>query len=97
MCLYIIFVAAAFAAPVPAVCGILAALLQYFMLVYLAWTAVEAFYLYMKLVQVLGTHIQKYVLKATLIAWCKCKPFYFCPKIVKYENIDIHFVPHAFS
>lgn len=71
MCLYITFLVGLHAAPVPVLCGIFAALLQYFMLAFVVWSAVEAFYLYRKLVLVLGTHIQKFVLKAALIAWCK--------------------------
>ena len=71
MCLYITFLIGAHAAPVPPICGISAALLQYFMLVFFGWTAVEAFYLYRKLVKVLGTHMPKFVLKAALIVWRK--------------------------
>ena len=74
---YIIFLIAGNAAPVAALCGISAALLQYFMLVYFGWTAAEAVYLYMKLVKVLGGNIARYVLKAALIVWCKYHSNYY--------------------
>ena len=54
MGMYIAFILGATTAPVPVLCGISAALLQYFMLVFFSWTAVEAFYLYWKLVMILG-------------------------------------------
>lgn len=53
------------------VCGILAALCHYFILVYFGWTFVEAFYLYRNLVRVLVPTIPKFVLKAALFVWCK--------------------------
>ena len=68
---YVIFLIGGHAAPVPVLCGISAALLQYFMLVYFGWTAAEAVYLYRKLVKVFGANIARYVLKAALIVWCK--------------------------
>ena len=68
---YVIFLIGGHAAPVPVLCGISAAFLQYFMLVYFGWTAAEAVYLYRKLVKVLGANIARYVLKAALIVWCK--------------------------
>ena len=68
---YVIFLIGGHAAPVPVLCGISAAFLQYFMLVYFGWTAAEAVYLYRKLVKVLGANISRYVLKAALIVWCK--------------------------
>ena len=68
---YIIFLIAGHAAPVAVLCGISAALLQYFMLVYFGWTTAEAVYLYINLVEVLGANIARYVLKAALIVWCK--------------------------
>ena len=70
-CLYLSFLIGAHAAPVPVLCGISAALLQYFLLVFFGWTAVEAVYLYRNLVQVLVSEIYQFVLKAGLIAWSK--------------------------
>ena len=56
---------------IPPLCGISAALLQYFLLVFFAWTSAEAFYLYQKLVKVLGVkQISRLVLKIGLIVWC---------------------------
>ena len=69
--IYLVFILGANAAPVPVLCGISAALLQYFMLVFFSWTAVEAFYLYQKLVKVLGVKdVPWLVLKIGLIVWC---------------------------
>jgi G protein-coupled receptor 64 len=67
--LYLTFLIGAHAAPVPALCGISAGLLQYFLLVFFGWTAVEAVYLYRNLVQVLVSQITRFVLKAGLIVW----------------------------
>ena len=72
MGMYLAFILGANTAPVPVLCGISAALLQYFMLVFFSWTAVEAFYLYRKLVKVLGVReIRWLVLKIGLIVWSK--------------------------
>ena len=57
---------------VPPLCGVVSALLHYFTLAFFAWTAVEAFHLYQKLVTVLGTKSDHFVLKAAMVAWCKC-------------------------
>ena len=70
-CLYLNFLIGAHAAPVPVLCGISAALLQYFLLVFFGWTAVEAVYLYRNLVQVLVSQVSQFVLKAGLIVWSK--------------------------
>lgn len=83
---YVIFLIGGHAAPVPVLCGISAAFLQYFMLVYFGWTAAEAVYLYRKLVKVLGANIARYVLKAALIVWCK----------YTINNITATYVPSCF-
>ena len=70
MGMYLVFILGANAAPVPVLCGISAALLQYFMLVFFSWTAVEAFYLYQMLVKVLRVR-QISMLKISLVVWCK--------------------------
>jgi len=78
---YIIFLIAGHAAPVAVLCGISAALLQYFMLVYFGWTAAEAINLYVKLVKVLGAIrflSSHYVLKAGLIVWRESNVFGLC-------------------
>ena len=70
MGMYLAFILGANAASSPVLCGISAALLQYFMLVFFSWTAAEAFYLYRKLVTVLGVkEISCLVLKIGLIVW----------------------------
>ena len=71
MGLYIIFLIAGHATGVPVLCGIVSALLQYFILVFFSWTAVESVWLYLKLVKVFGSNsfTSKYILKAGLPAW----------------------------
>ena len=70
MGMYLVFILGANAASSSVLCGISAGLLQYFMLVFFSWTAVEAFYLYRKLVKVLGVkEISWLVLKIGLIVW----------------------------
>ena len=57
---------------VPALCGIVSVLIQYFTLAFFGWTAVEAVNLYRNLVIVIGgPSISHFVLKAALIAWGK--------------------------
>ena len=70
--LYISFVFGGLVQRVPALCGIVAALIQYFTLAFFAWAAVEAVNLYRNLVIVIGgPTITHFVLKAALIAWGK--------------------------
>lgn len=80
ICLYLVFLMGAHSAPLPVLCSISAALLQYFMLVFFGWTAVEAFFLYRNLVQVLVSNIPKFTLKAGLIIWSK---------LIILSNIDL--------
>lgn len=56
---------------VPALCGISSALLHYFLLAFFGWTAVEAVWLYLKLVKVFGMQAltSKYTLKAGIPTW----------------------------
>ena len=54
---------------IPGFCFATSAVLQYFMLVYFFWTAVEAVHLYLKLVRVFGADVRHYVLWASIIAW----------------------------
>ena len=70
MGMYLVFILGANASPVPVLCGISAALLQDFMLVFFSWTAVESFQLYRKLVKILGVG-QIPLLKIGLAVWCK--------------------------
>ena len=73
MALYVTFLIGGFVTKVPGLCGIVSALLQYFFLVFFAWTAVESVWLYLKLVAVLGSQsfASSYMLKAGLPGWCK--------------------------
>lgn len=71
--LYVFFLIGGYATSISVMCGFSAAFLHYFMLVYFAWTAVEAIWLYYKLVIVFGrasfeTH---YIVKAGIPAWSK--------------------------
>ena len=68
--LYVSFILAIHSTPVPALCAVISAILQYFMLVTFFVMASEALNLYMKLVLVFGhLQIQNYFIKALLISW----------------------------
>lgn len=70
--LYVFFIVAGHVTTVLPLCGVVAALLQYFMLVFFSWTAVEAVFLYQKLVRnVLGQTSPYFVRTAAAIAWGK--------------------------
>ena len=73
--LYICFLVGGHVTTIPVLCGFSAAFLHYFMLVFFAWTAVEALWLYIKLVMVLGTQSIEnfYIIKAGIPAWGKCE------------------------
>ena len=69
---YVTFIVAGLVTTVPPLCGLVAALLQYFMLVFFGWTAVEALFLYQKLVRnVLGQISPHFVPIAAAVVWCK--------------------------
>ncbi len=53
---YISFITGGHVTAIPILCGFSSAFLHYFMLVFFAWTAMEAVWLYLKLVRVFGTH-----------------------------------------
>ncbi len=73
LCLYVTFLIGRFTVGVPPLCGVMSALLQYFFLVFFSWMVVEAVWLYVKLVVVMGSEslTSKFMLKAGLPAWCK--------------------------
>ena len=73
MCVYIFFLIGGHVTSIPVLCGISSALLHYFLLVFFGWTAVEAVWLYLKLVKVFGTSsfTSKFTLKSGLPTWCK--------------------------
>ena len=73
VCLYVVWVVAGLVTSVQPLCGLVAALFQYTLLVFFGWTAAEAVFLYHKLLVVLGTTIDHYVLKAGAIIWRKLK------------------------
>ena len=50
-------------------CYAISAVLQYFLLSYFLWTALEAFHICVKLVKVFGPDIQNYVFISSIIAW----------------------------
>ena len=61
ICLYVVFVIAGLVTSVEALCGLVSALFQYFMLVFFGWTAAEAVYL--------CRSIKNYVVKAAIVIW----------------------------
>ena len=61
---------------IPGFCFAVSAVLQYFMLVYFFWTAVEAVHLYLKLVKVFGSDVRHYILWASIVAWGTYQSFY---------------------
>ena len=69
--IYIFFLIGGHVTGIPVLCGLSAAFLHYIMLVFFAWTAVEAIWLYIKLVVVLGVQgfQNKYIIKAGIPAW----------------------------
>ncbi len=69
--LYIFFLIGGHVTGIPVLCGFSAAFLHFFMLVFFAWTAVEAIWLYIKLVKVFGTHSVEnlYIVKSGIPAW----------------------------
>ena len=71
--LYIFFLLAGHVTKSMPLCGLVSALLHYFILVFFIWTAVEAVWLYIKLVKVFGTGEieQGYIWKAGIPAWSK--------------------------
>ena len=72
MGLYIAFIIAVHSKGIPGLCAVAGAVLQYFFLVTFMVMAAEAIHLYIKLVIVLGSKIQHYILKATILSWGKC-------------------------
>lgn len=70
-CLYVVFMIAGLVTSVKALCGLVSALFQYFMLVYFGWTAVEAVHLFNTLVRVFARKSEFFFLKAALVVWCK--------------------------
>ena len=76
MGLYITFIFSIHSSTVTSLCALVAALLQYFFLVTFMMMASEAINLYMKLVVVLGAKISHFVLKATVISWCKMQYYH---------------------
>ena len=56
-----VFVIAGLVTSVEALCGLVSALFQYFMLVFFGWTAAEAVYL--------CRSIKNYVVKAAIVIW----------------------------
>ena len=71
MGLYVFFLISGHVTSLPPLCGISSALLQYFLLVFFGWTAVEAVWLYLKLVKVFSiqSYTAKFSLKAGIPAW----------------------------
>ena len=68
---YIFFLVGGHVTSVPVLCGISSALLHYFLLAFFGWTAVEAVWLYLKLVKIFGIQSLSlnFILKAGLPTW----------------------------
>jgi hypothetical protein len=73
MGVYLFFLIGGHVTTIPILCGISSALLHYFLLVFFGWTAVEAVWLYLKLVKVLGMQsvTSNYALKTSIPTWGK--------------------------
>ena len=73
MGVYISFLIGGHVTTVPVLCGFSSAMLHYFLLVFFGWTAVEAVWLYLKLVKVFGMQsaTSNYSLKASIPTWGK--------------------------
>ncbi len=69
--LYVVFLLAGHVTTVTALCGLVSALVHYFFLVFFAWTAIEAVYLYQKFVRVLSNPTKRFVIVGMCIAWGK--------------------------
>ncbi len=69
--LYVFFLLGGHVTTVTGLCGLTSALIQYCFLVFFAWTAVEAAYLYQKFVRVLNKPIPHFIVISTLVAWGK--------------------------
>ena len=71
--LYVTFVIGGQVTSIPPLCGISSGLLQYFLLVFFAWTTVEAVWIYLKLVKIFGIQSieSKFIMIASLVSWCK--------------------------
>lgn len=71
MGLYVFFLISGHVTSLPPLCSISSALLQYFLLVFFGWTAVEAVWLYLKLVKVFSiqSYTAKFSLKAGIPTW----------------------------
>ena len=71
MGVYLFFLIGGHVTTIPVLCGISSALLHYFLLVFFGWTAVEAVWLYLKLVKVLGVQsvTSNYTLKTSIPTW----------------------------
>ena len=71
MGVYIFFLIGGHVTSITILCGVSSALLHYFLLVFFGWTAVEAVWLYIKLVKVFGIQsiTSKFTLKAGIPTW----------------------------
>ena len=75
---------------VPDLCGISSAMLQYFLLAFFGWTAVEAVWLYLNLVKVFGIqpYTAKYTLKAAVPTWGEFSVVIMMMKMVMFSSFN---------
>ncbi|XP_078264717.1 adhesion G-protein coupled receptor G2-like [Rhinoraja longicauda] len=74
-------------------CIAVAVLLHYFLLVSFTWMSLEAFHMYLALVKVFNTYVQKYMLKFSIIGWGTpiiviAIVLIICPENYGYGNYD---------
>ena len=67
--LYIVFLAGIEQTSSRAGCIVVAVFVHYFTLTSMAWMAVEAANLYLKLVKVFGVEMQNFMIRASIAAW----------------------------
>ena len=86
MSVYFFFLIGGHVLTIPVLCGISSALLHYFLLdVFFDWTTVEAVWLYLKLVKVIGMQsvTSNYTLKTSIPSWNKeVNYYYFYPPVL---------------
>ena len=62
----------------PGPCGVLTALIHYFVLSSIAWMGVEGYNTYLVIVKVFNTYIPKFMMKAVIAAWGTSVVLLFC-------------------
>ena len=74
--IYLAYIFAYFATPVPGLCAVAGALVHYTLLVTFVTMAAEAIYIFLKIV-IVFTSVDRYVAKAGIVAWREFICYYF--------------------